>query len=69
MGVPDTLGWAGEMGSLPAGGECCGGSLCCQVWSCGRSVACLGSGDAEKEIDWIVYEILQVQMLDPSQMY
>lgn len=35
------LGWAGEMGPLPAVSVFCGGRLCCRVWSYRRAAVCV----------------------------
>lgn len=52
VGMPDPSGWAGEIGSLPTGGVCCGGESV--LPSMELQVSSLrGSGDTEKAIDWI----------------
>lgn len=67
VGGPDGLGWGDGLSACRR----------CVLW--GESAlprmelpevsSLCDSGDAEKEIDWIFCEILQVQMLDPLQMY
>lgn len=67
VGGPDGLGWGD---GLSACRRCVlrGESALPRMELPEVSSLC-DSGDAEKEIDWIFCEILQVQMLDPLQMY